>query len=110
MTKRAGQKYITVMDLLVTSLFASMYIQNRMHGDDVSWILFDRMYLLLAGYFMLGFLFSLNNRIFNNLTVFSVQIWAIVEGIKGVMQIIGMALLFGLMILAFGNDIGRLIH
>ena len=27
-----------------------------------------------------------------------------------VMQIIGMALLFGLMILAFGNDIGRLIH
>lgn len=90
MTKRAGQKYITVMDLLVTSLFASMYIQNRMHGDDVSWILFDRMYLLLAGYFMLGFLFSLNNRIFNNLTVFSLQIWAIIEGIRGVMQIIGM--------------------
>lgn len=33
-------------------------------------------------------------------------------GVKflAVMQIIGMALLFGLMILAFGNDIGRLIH
>lgn len=89
MTKRAGQKYITVMDILVMTLFASMYIQNRMHGDDVSWILFDRMYLLLAGYFILRFLLSLNNRIFKNLTVFSIQIWAIVEAVKGIMQIIG---------------------
>ena len=83
-------KNIAFMDLLVTTLFASMYIGNRMHGDDVSWILFDSMYILLAGYFLLRFLLCLNNRIFKDLTVLTLQIWAIIEGIKGLLQIIGM--------------------
>lgn len=89
MVKRERQKFITVMDVLVTILFASMYISNRMHGDSVSWILFDRLYLLFTGYFIFRFLLCLNARIFDSMIVFAVQIWAIVEAGKGFMQIIG---------------------
>lgn len=77
-----------VKDILVLTLFLSMLVSNRIHGDEVSAQLFNQIYVIMTGYFLVRIILGVNRKLLN-LIIMGIQLWAIFEVIKGILQIVG---------------------
>lgn len=77
-----------VEDILSLTLFLSMLVSNRIHGDEVSAQLFNQIYVIFTGYFLARLILGVNHKLVNPI-ITGIQLWAIFEAIKGILQIVG---------------------
>ena len=79
-----------IVDIAVLLLFASMLVSNTVHGDKVSAQLFNHVFVIFTGYFIarLAVLFRVN--LIHSVIIALIQILAIFEASKGILQIIGL--------------------
>lgn len=88
--KKSGLLAPAIGDIAVLLLFASMLVSNTLHGDQVSAQLFNPVFVIVTGFYLSRLVILCRVNIIHSVITALIQIWAIFEAAKGILQIIGL--------------------